>query len=192
MLQAIVTSNLLLIFPFPLSQSSQVTFLLNFFKAQMEPAGCKEVGRTPHTPSTADVNTPLSHSYLVRLPFCFLASGTVIFPLGLTCHFEHYITACNYPLTTRCQHWQVLPAQPCCKAALSGTPGTSWVRLCQGNTMSKSKLLLCRHSSCFALGTVQTDTVRNNTCILWQTHRQCGGDWSQWILFSAGFHSASP
>lgn len=30
--------------------------------------------------------------------------------------------------------------------------------------MRKSKLLLRRHSSCFALGTVQTDTVCNNTC----------------------------
>lgn len=86
-LQALVTSNLLN-FPFHLSQSSQVTFLLNFSKAVMKPAGCKKVGRKPHTLSVAGVNAPLSHFYLMPLPFCFLASGTVIFPLGITCHFE--------------------------------------------------------------------------------------------------------
>lgn len=97
-------------FPFPLSQSSQVTFLLNFFKALMKPAGCKEVGHNPHTLSSADVHTPLSLPFLpnVSLPLCFLAPGTVTFPRSLPCHLEHHVTGGRCPPPS---------CPPCCRVA---------------------------------------------------------------------------
>lgn len=170
MLQAVVTSNLLLIFPFPLSQSSQVTFLLNFFKALKKPAGCKEVGRNPHTLSSADVHTPLSLPFLlnVSLPLCFLAPSTVIFPCGLPCHLEHQVTGgrCPPPSCPLCcrvapmEHWE-----------WAGAAVGPW----QVNRMRKSKLFLPWHSSLLPQG-----LCRLRQCIATRVHPLAVPQTVQW------------
>ena len=131
----------------------------------MKRAGCKEVGCKPHT-----LNCRCRHP---TLPFLLNASA-----LLLPCFWYSNISSWRYlSLWTLCNSMQLptnlpLPAltdRPHSRAAerrcLAHQEWAKAVaRLWQANRMRKSKLFLCRHSSCFALGTVQTDIVCNNTC----------------------------
>lgn len=153
-------------FPFPPSQSSQVTFLLNFFKALMKPAGCKEVGCKPHTLSAADVSTPLSPPfYLMSLPVLFLASDTErnsspwpYLSLWTPHNSMQLPTNPSLPALTDCLHGRAAER----RSLAHQERAEAVVRLRQANRMSKSKLLVCHSSSCFAQATVQTGTVYDN------------------------------
>lgn len=134
-------------FPFSPFQSSQVTFLLNFFKALMKPAGCKEVGCKPHTLSIADVSTLLSPPfYLMHLPFLFLTSGAErssspwpYLSLWTPHNSMQLPTNPSLPALTDCLHSRA--AERRCLAHQERVEAV--VRLWRANRMSKSKLLVC-------------------------------------------------
>lgn len=132
----------------------------------MKPEGCKEVGRKPHTLSTAYVDTPLFFPFLLNasalLLSCFWCSNVSSWPyLSLWTLRNSTQLPTDFPLLALTDRPHSCAAERRCLAHQEWVEAV--VRLWQANRMRKSKLLLRRHSYCFALGTAQTDTVCNNT-----------------------------
>lgn len=124
----------------------------------------------------------LSHFYLLSLPLCFLAPGTVTFPLGLPCHFEHHVAGVRCP-------------PPSCPLPSEHQWGT---RNGQEQQWGPHRWTEWENPSCSCLSTLPT--LPQGLCSLVQcteTHVHPLAvpqtvQRSHWMLLSAGFCPSSP